>query len=193
VGYRPSTFFLYKTVYDEQGNPIEGLYKDLDGSGTLGETDKRWYKNPEPNAYFGFTLSGSYEKLSFGCVMRSNVGNYMYNAVKAGAGIYQSIFPNQGYLSNAHRDILNTRFDNRQTWADYYLEDASFLRMDNLYFGYDLGAMGKSGMTARLNASVQNVFVVTKYSGLDPEIAGGIDNAIYPRPRVFALGINLEF
>lgn len=193
VGYRPNTFFLYKQVYNEQGNPIEGLYSDLDGSGVLSETDKRWYKNPEPTAYFGLTISGNFHKLSFGCVVRSNVGNYMYNAVKAGSGIYQNIFPNQGYLSNAHRNILNTRFDNRQTWADYYLEEASFLRMDNLYFGYDLGKVGKSGMIARLNASVQNVFVMTQYSGLDPEIAGGIDNAIYPRPRVFALGVNLEF
>ena len=121
--------------------------------------------------------------------MRSNLGNYVYNGVKAGSGIYQNVFPNQGYLSNAHRDILNTGFDNRQTWSDYYLENASFLKMDNLNIAYNLGTK----LNIHLNAGIQNVFVITKYSGLDPEVAGGIDNAIYPRPRVFSLGGNINF
>ena len=194
VGYRANTFFLYKQIYDVNGRPIEGFYEDLDRNGTaLQETDKQWYKNPEPTAYLGFTANATYKKFSFGFVVRANMGNYMYNAVKAGSGIYQNVFPNQGYLSNAHRDILNTQFDNRQTWSDYYLENASFLKMDYLNIGYNAGYLKMIKANARFNVSIQNVFVITEYSGLDPEIAGGIDNAIYPRPRVFALGINLDF
>jgi iron complex outermembrane receptor protein len=193
VGYRPNTFFLYRQVYGTDGRPIEGFYSDDDGDGGIGETDKRWWKNPEPKAYLGFSLNGAYRNWSLAFVVRSNIGNYMYNAVKAGSGIYQNIFPNQGYLSNAHTDILNTRFDNRQTWSDYYLENASFLRMDNINIGYNAGRVKMLHANVRFNASIQNVFVITKYSGLDPEIAGGIDGAIYPRPRVFALGVNLDF
>ena len=194
VGYRPNTFYLYKQIYDVNGKPIEGFYEDLDRNGTaMQETDKRWYKNPEPTAYLGFTANANYKKFSFGFVVRANMGNYMYNAVKAGSGIYQNVFPNQGYLSNAHRDILNTQFDNRQTWSDYYLENASFLKMDYLNIGYNAGYLKMIKANARFNFSIQNVFVITDYSGLDPEISGGIDNAIYPRPRVFALGINLDF
>lgn len=193
VGYRPNTFFLYRQVYTADGRPIEGFYADDDESGGIGETDKRWYKNPEPTAYLGFSLNAAYKKWNLSFVMRSNLGNYMYNAVKAGSGIYQNIFPNQGYLSNAHSDILNTHFDNRQTWSDYYLENASFLRMDNIQLGFNAGSIKALHANVRLNASIQNVFVITNYTGLDPEIAGGIDGAIYPRPRVFALGVNLDF
>lgn len=193
VGYRPYMFFLYRQVYDESGKPIEGFYADDDGTGGIGETDKRWFKNPEPTAYLGFTLNATYRKWSAAFVLRSNLGNYMYNGVKAGSGIYQNIFPNQQYLSNAHSDILETQFLNRQTWTDYYLENASFLRMDNINVGFNAGRIKWLRADVRLNASVQNVFVITKYSGLDPEIAGGIDNAIYPRPRVFALGLNVDF
>jgi TonB-dependent starch-binding outer membrane protein SusC len=169
------------------------LYADDDESGGIGETDKRWWKNPEPTAYFGFSANATYRRWNMAFVLRSNIGNYMYNGVKAGSGIYQNIFPNQGYLSNAHSDILNTQFDNRQTWSDYYLENASFLRMDNINVGYDFGRINAVGANLRMSASVQNVFVISKYSGLDPEVSGGIDNAIYPRPRVFAIGVNLDF
>ncbi len=189
VGYRPYTFFVYSQVYNTSGKPIEGFYADGNGNGTIGETDKKWYKNPEPNAFLGFSANITYMKFSLGFVLRSNLGNYIYNGVKAGSGIYQNVFPNQGYLSNAHRDILNTGFDNRQTWSDYYLENASFLKMDNLNIAYNLGTK----LNIHLNAGIQNVFVITKYTGLDPEVAGGIDNAIYPRPRVFSLGGNINF
>ena len=193
VGYRPNMFFLYRQIYDVDGTPIENFYADDDESGQIGETDKRWWKNPEPTTFLGFSLNATYKNWTMAFVLRSNLGNYMYNAVKAGSGVYQNIFPNQGYLSNAHSDILNTGFDNRQTWSDYYLENASFLRMDNINIGYNAGRIKLLRANLRLNASVQNVFVITKYSGLDPEIAGGIDGAIYPRPRVFALGVNLDF
>jgi iron complex outermembrane receptor protein len=117
----------------------------------------------------------------------------MYNNVKAGSGILTNVLTGQNYLNNAHRDILASGFKSRQTWSDYYLENASFLRMDNLYVNYDVGSIMKGKAGLRVNFNVQNVFVITKYDGLDPEISGGIDGSIYPRPRMFALGLNLDF
>jgi iron complex outermembrane receptor protein len=150
-------------------------------------------KNPEPKMYMGFTANASWKKLSGGFVLRSNLQNYMYNNVYAGQGIYQQLLPGNGYLQNASRNILETGFTARQTWSDYYLQNASFLRMDNAYLTYMVGSILKGKANLRLNAAVQNVFVITNYTGLDPEVAGGIDGSIYPRPRMYALGINLDF
>jgi hypothetical protein len=193
VGYRPYTYFLYKQVYDNNGKPIEGLYEDKNRDGVINAADKYWTKNPEPKMYMGFTASATYKKFSAGFVLRSNVQNYMYNSVKAGQGIASQIFTGQGYLNNAHSNLLATGFKTRQTWSDYYLENASFIRMDNAYLTYSIGRILDGKANLRLNASVQNVFVFSEYDGLDPEISGGIDNSIYPRPRMYALGINLDF
>jgi iron complex outermembrane receptor protein len=194
VGYRPYTFFLYKQVYDKVGgSPIEGVYEDRNRDGQINSLDKYWGKNPESKAYLGFTASTTYKKVSAGFVLRGSIGNYMYNAVKANSGILDNIFTNQGYLNNGVSEVLVSGFKSRQTWSDYYLENASFLRMDNAYVTYNVGRVLRGAANLRVNASVQNVFVITKYSGLDPEIAGGIDNSIYPRPRMYALGLNFDF
>lgn len=194
VGYRPSTFFLYQQVYDPKtGLPIEGLYVDRNRDGIINDFDKNWVKNPDPTVFMGFTASASYKKWNAGFVLRANTGNYMYNAVRANSGILQNVFTGQNYLNNGHTNVLTTGFANRQTWTDYYLENASFLRMDNFYLNYHVGAIMKGKADLRVNANIQNVFVITKYSGLDPEINGGIDNTIFPRPRIYALGFNLDF
>lgn len=193
VGYRPYTFFLYKQIYDKNGKPIEGLYEDKNRDGIINDNDKYWTKNPEAKAFMGFTASATYKKLSAGFVLRSSVGNYMYNDVKAGRGTINSAITNLGFLNNPNREVLKSGFTNQQTWSDYYLENASFVRMDNAYITYSVGKVFNDKANLRLNASCQNVFVITKYDGLDPEIASGIDNSIYPRPRMYALGINLDF
>ena len=193
VGYRPSTFFLYRQVYDSTGKPIEGLYEDKNGDGIIGEQDKYWVKNPDPRVYMGFSTNMSYKNLSAGFTMRASLDNYMYNNIQAGSAIQQNVITGQRYLSNAHSDILESGFISRQTWTDYYLENASFVRMDNAYLSYNVGSVMKDKANLRLSFNVQNVFVITKYSGLDPEINGGIDNLIYPRPRMYALGVNIDF
>lgn len=194
VGYRPRTFFLYKQVYDKTtGKPIEGLYEDKNRDGIINDLDKYWTKNAEPKAYMGFTASATYKKLTGGFVLRSSVGNYMYNDVKAGRGTINSALTNLGFLNNPNREVLKSGFVKQQTWSDYYLENASFVRMDNAYLTYSVGKVFHNKANLRLNASCQNVFVITKYDGLDPEIADGIDQSIYPRPRMYALGINLDF
>jgi iron complex outermembrane receptor protein len=194
IGHRPSTFFLFRQVYDKAGKPIEGLYEDRDGNGTINDYDKDWVQNPEPEVFMGFTTNATYKKLSAGFVMRASLGNYMYNGVKANSAYEDNVLTGQRYLNNAHRNILETDFSSIRTFSDYYLENASFLRMDNFYIGYDFGTpFNNKNIRLRTSLNCQNVFVITKYSGLDPEINGGIDNTIYPRPRMFALGINLDF
>jgi TonB-dependent starch-binding outer membrane protein SusC len=194
VGYRPYMFFLFRQVYDKDGKPIEGLYEDRDGNGVINEYDKDWVRNPEPKTYMGFTTNATYKNLSAGFVMRASLGNYMYNGTKANSAYEDNVITGQRYLNNAHRNILETDFTSIRTFSDYYLENASFLKMDNFYIGYDFGTpFNNKNIRLRTTLNCQNVFTVTKYSGLDPEINGGIDNTIYPRPRMFALGINLDF
>jgi iron complex outermembrane receptor protein len=127
--------------------------------------------------------------------MRANVGNYVYNNVNSTIGTRNAIF-GTGYLNNAYADLLNTGFTGTKSGAilsDYYIQNASFLKMDNINIGYDLGKIFKGKATLRINANVQNVFVITKYDGLDPEIQGGVDNNFYPRPRTYTIGANLDF
>jgi TonB-linked SusC/RagA family outer membrane protein len=192
VGYRPSTFFLYRQVYDVKGKPVENLFEDQNGDGVINEKDKYHVKNPEPKLFMGFSANAGYKNFGAGFSMRAHIGNYMYNNVKAGSAIWENVSTGQNYLSNAQSDILVSGFNKRQTWSDYYLQDASFLRMDNAYVNYDFGKVFRN-TSLKLSFNIQNVFVVTKYDGLDPEISGGIDGSIYPRPRMYALGVNLDF
>lgn len=191
VGYAPYTFYVYKQVYDQNGKPIEGVYVDWNKDGASNQNDKYRYKNPEPKMFMGFSSNFSFKKWNAGFSARASVGNYMYNNFNSNNGTYQNFgYPN--YLGNVSSDVLNTGFSIVRLWSDYYIENASFIRMDNAYLGYDFGKLIKNS-SLRLTATVQNVFVITKYSGLDPEIAGGIDNNLYPRPRIYSLGLNLDF
>ena len=117
----------------------------------------------------------------------------MYNNVEAGSAIWQNISTGQNYLGNAQSDILVSKFNSRQTWSDYYLQNASFVKMDNIYVNYNFGKAGRYITGLRASFNVQNAFVITKYDGLDPEVFGGIDGTIYPRPRIFALGLSADF
>ncbi|SIR26431.1 SusC/RagA family TonB-linked outer membrane protein [Pontibacter lucknowensis] len=191
VGYAPDVFYVYKQVYDEQGNPIEGLYADLNEDGVISEADRYRYKKPEPDFFLGFNTNLTYGNFDLGLVMRGSVGNYMYNNVYSNNGAYRSfMFP--GYLTNVSPNVLETNFMNYQLFSDYYMENASFLRMENINFGYNVGRIFNEKANLRLNANIQNLFVITKYNGLDPEIASGIDNNFYPRPRVYTLGLTVN-
>ena len=191
VGYRPSSFFVLQQVYNAEGKPVEGLYVDRNKDGLLNNLDYYRYQSPEPNWIIGATTSATYGNWSFSTVVRANIGNYMYNNVFSGSGTFQ---PNsQLFLGNVHRNYLETGFAVPQYFSDYYVDNASFVRMDNFTIGYDFGKAVKGISNLRANASVQNAFVITKYQGLDPEIAGGIDNNFYPRPCIFTLGFNVEF
>lgn len=193
VGYRPSSFFVYKQIYNEDGSPIEGLYEDQNRDGIINEDDLYRYKAPNPLFYAGINSDVSVGKFTAATVLRANVGNYVYNNTRSSGGVAREILNPANFLSNGTADVLVTGFQNNQFFSDYYVQDASFLRMDNISVGYDLGSL--IGKKTRLNvqANVQNVFVITKYDGLDPEVFGGIDNNFYPRPRTYTLSFNLAF
>ena len=190
VGSPKSSFYVYKQVYNENGKPVEGLYVDRNLDGKITVDDKYLYEKPDANYTLGFTSSLTYDNFSFGFVLRGSVGNYMYSNLNSG-GTFGANSLN--YLYNPARDVLNTGFTNAQYFSDYYIQNASFLKMDNLTFGYNLSSLFKNKQSVQLTAIVQNVFRVTKYTGVDPEIAGGIDNNIYLRPRTYSLGVNIQF
>ncbi len=196
VNYRRGSFFMYKQVYDKETNqPIDGLFEDVNRDGVINEKDLYQYKGPDPEAFFGFSTNLSYKKWNAGFVMRANVGNYIYNNVNSNIGIRSIVFGN-GFLGNGYSDLMNTHISGRRagfSLSDYYIQNGSFLRMDNINLGYDIGSVFNKKATLRLNANVQNVFVITKYKGLDPEMASGVDNNFYPRPRTFVIGANLDF
>lgn len=195
VGLPRGSFYVYQQVYDANGKAIDGLYEDRNRDGLINPDDLYQYKNADPEAFFGFTTNVTIKRWNAGCVLRANVGNYVYNNVNSTLGTRNAIFGN-GYLNNAYADLLNTGFTgtkNGYILSDYYIQNASFLRMDNINVGYDFGKVFKGKSNLRLNANVQNVFVITKYKGLDPEINGGVDNNFYPRPRTFTIGANLDF
>jgi iron complex outermembrane receptor protein len=193
VGYSPNAFYVYKQVYDKTGKPIEGVYADLNGDGTINSNDMYHYKSPFPKVVMGFSTQVSYKKWSLSTVLRANLGNYMYNNVAANFGVQKNILNPASYLSNASTDFYRTQFVNNQYQSDYYIQNASFLRMDNLGLGYNVGRVWNNKVNLRLSANCQNVFTITKYKGVDPEIYGGIDNRFYPRPRTYVLGLGIDF
>ncbi len=198
VGYTPQAFFVLQQIYNQKsGIPIEGLYVDRNRDGIISSPpsspDAYHYKTPFAPVIMGFSTSVSYLKWSLSTVLRANIGNYVYNNVAANLAVQRSILNPNNFLSNTLSNFANTNFVNNQYFSDYYVENASFLKMDNLRLNYNLGNIMNSKVRLNLSASVQNVFVITKYSGIDPEIYGGIDNNIYPTPRTYTLGVNLGF
>ncbi|AYQ31689.1 TonB-dependent receptor [Runella sp. SP2] len=193
VGYPASSFFVAQQVYDASGKPVEGVYVDKNGDGKITVDDYNHYKSPAPRVFIGFNAQATYKKLSAGFVLRGNFGNYVYNNILSTNGVLQAFQGANNSLGNVVPNVLTTLFATPQYFSDYYMQNGSFLRMDNAFAGYDLGKIFGGKSTARLSATVQNVFVITKYTGLNPEVSGGIDNNIYPIPRTFTLGLNIGF
>jgi iron complex outermembrane receptor protein len=193
VGYAANSFFVLQQVYDQNGHPIEGAYADRNRNGAINSlTDAYHYKSPFPPVAMGFSTTLNYDKWSLTLVARSNIGNYVYNNVASGMGASQYIMNPLMYLQNASTSVLKTNFYSPQYFSDYYVENASFLKLDNVGVTYNVGNIGR-GANLRLSAYCQNVFVVTKYDGVDPEVYNGIDNNIYPRPRNFTIGASINF
>jgi iron complex outermembrane receptor protein len=203
VGYAGYSFFVNKQVYDTNGNPIEGLYVDLSGKGGAvngDNADKYIYHNPAPDYLMGFSARFSYKKFDISASSRASIGNYVYNQVAAGSS-YDQMYQ-IGYWKNFPKYLSDTQFVKRQFTSDYFVQNASFFKLDNLSAGYQIDNLIKS-VNARVSFTVQNVFTITKYKGIDPEVGysevggvknvPGIDNNSYPRPRTFLLGVNLTF
>ncbi len=191
--YAPNAFFVYEQVYDAAGKPIEGLYVDKNKDGIINDEDKYRYKKPSADIYFGLSSRFTYKNWDASFSSRASIGNYAYNNVHSDKGRYNALYNSNGFLSNLSSSVSETNFVNGQHYSDYYIEDASFFKLDNVSIGYTFPKLLKNKLNIHLSATVQNVLTITKYSGLDPEVFGGIDNNIYPRPRIFMLGINLDF
>lgn len=192
VGYPASTFFVWEQVYDKDGIPIEGLYVDRNGDGTITEADRYWFKDPAPEVFMGFGTRIEYKNFDFSFAGRINLGNYVYNNISSTAGVYENMWhPTQLFrnLTTAY----DYNFNSFQYFSNYYIENASFLKMDNITLGYNLDNVGIEKLKIRLSATVQNAFVITNYRGIDPEHSNGIDNNMYPRPRTFIFGLSIDF
>lgn len=193
VGYPAYSYFLNKQVYDVSGNPLEGLYVDLSGlGGTVNgnNADKYIYKNPAPDYLIGISARFNYKNFDISATTRTNIGNYVYNQVAAGAS-YDQMYAN-GCWRNQPTFLSDTKFVKRQFTSDYFVSNASFFKLDNLSTGYNFDNLYNK-LNLRLSLTVQNLLTITKYKGIDPEVSGGIDNNFYPRPRTFVLGVSLTY
>lgn len=192
VGGSKNMFYLFEQAYDQSGRPIEGVYIDQNGDGQVNENDFHKGKPADPKVFLGFSNNISYKQWNMSFTLRANLGNYVYNNVYSQTGNLAQI-TGSSVLANASPNYLTTNFKTQQLLSDYYIENGSFLKMDNINLGYRFGKIFQSKANLMLSASVQNVFTITKYSGLDPEVPFGVDNNLYPRPRVVSLGLNVNF
>ena len=199
VGYSPYVFYVYKQVYDKAtGRPIENLFEDLNRDGQITSADRYLYKKPAADILFGINTQVAYKKWNIGLASHGAIGNYLYNQLNSNNGVLRALKNPINFIQNGMPDYYNTGFTGTTTneyLSDYYIENASFFRLDNINIGYNFGKVLKNKASLRLNGSVQNVFTITNYSGLDPENANssGTDYTIYPRPRIFSLGASLDF
>jgi iron complex outermembrane receptor protein len=202
VGFPAHSYFVNSQVYDINGNPIEGLYEDISGEGGVvngDNADKYIYHNPVPDYLIGFSVRFTYKKFDISASSRANIGNYVYNQVAAGSSYDQ--MQQIGYWKNMPTYLSDTKFVKRQFTSDYFVENASFFKLDNISAGYSFENVINK-ISARVNFTVQNAFTITKYSGIDPEVGysdisgtrvPGIDNNPYPRPRTFVIGLSLTY
>lgn len=194
-GYAPYSFYVYKQLYDNAGKPIDGAFADINGDGIKNDSDKYIYHNPDPDVTLGFASTMNYRHIDFSFNLRASIGNRIFNAIDASRAQYDSM-ENGGVLSNIPSSVLGTGFQTASNvvLSDIYIEDASYLKMDNISLGYTFTNWLNNKATLRISTGVQNAFVITKYSGLDPEITNnGVDKTIYPRQRSFLFGLNIKF
>ena len=192
-GYEPYMFYVYHQLYDpETGKPIEGAYADLNNDGEINDADLYRYHSPAPKYIMGLSTSLRYKQLSLGMSFRANIDNYVYNGMGMSTGAWETVSYNNSQLNNLNTSFLKTGFKTRQYLSDYYVENASFLKLDNLSLSYNVGKINKWA-SLTVSAMVQNVFTITGYSGTDPEVPNGMDNSFYPRPRTYSVSLGLQF
>ncbi|MBQ0909865.1 TonB-dependent receptor [Flavobacterium sp. F-328] len=196
VGFAPSSFFVYEQAYGADGKPLDGVFIDRNEDGIVNEQDKYRFQKPAADVFYGFNTSVTYKNIDFGMTWRGSWGNYNYNNVDSSKGVSSNILIRNTDLANGVENLLETDFrsnDTKRFESDYYIQDASFIRLDNVSVGYTFNQNKRSTSLVKMTLSAQNVLVLTKYEGLDPEIGGGIDSNLYPRPITFTLGLNVNF
>ncbi|MTH15131.1 TonB-dependent receptor [Flavobacterium sp. LC2016-01] len=196
VGYAPNSFYVFEQAYDAAGKPMDGVFVDRNKDGIVNEDDMYRFHKPAADVFYGFYTNLNYKNWDFSMNWRGSWGNYMYNNVDSGNGVYNTVLIRQNDLANGVENLLETGFkqgSNFQLKSDYYVQDASFVKLDNVTVGYTFNQKIKGISMLKLTASAQNVLTITKYEGLNPEISNGIDNNLYPRPITFMLGLNANF
>jgi TonB-dependent starch-binding outer membrane protein SusC len=198
VGYEPYSFFVYQQVYDAGGTPVEGVYVDRNNDGVITTADKYRYKSPTADYNFGFTTDLNYKNWNFNMVWRGSIGNYVYNNVDSNLGfdfqLLNPAFPD--VISNGVANVLESGFINggvERYMSDYYVQEASYAKLDNITIGYNFGTVFGEDTNLTVSGTAQNLVTITDYEGLDPEVGGGIDYNIYPRPVIYMVGVNLNF
>lgn len=197
VGHPASSFYVYQQVYDKNGVPLEGVYVDRNGDGKINNADKYFYKNPMAPWTAGLTSKLQYKKWDFGFSLRASIGNYVYNDLEARSANVSTVF-SKGFLSNRPVYSLQPRWTtDENVFSDRFVQNGSFLRMENITLGYSFDSLFKGaryeGINGRIYVSASNVFTITKYKGIDPDVFGGIDNNVYPRPFTVLAGVSLNF
>ena len=196
VGHPAGSFYVYQQVYDKNGLPIEGAVVDRNGDGTITTADKYLYKSPSAPWTAGFTSKLMYKNWDFSFSLRASFDNYVFNDLEAGASNISSsqVLAQSGYLSNRPLNVLEKAWQTYD-WvlSDYFVQNGSFLKCDNITLGYSFDKLFGANIGGRVYATASNVFTITNYKGIDPEVAGGIDNSLYPRPFTALLGLSLNF
>lgn len=193
VGYAPSSFYVFEQMYDESGKLLEGQFVDRNKDGIVNDNDKYRYENPAPRYTVGVTSNLNVSHFSFSFAGRANMGNFVYNNVQTDMGYLNRLYGTTNYLSNVNQSAVDLQVVDQAklTFSDHFVTAASFFRLDHVTIGYSFDHL--IGDYLNLSFTVQNPLVVTDYKGLDPEIGNGIDNSIYPRPRTYVLGLNVNF
>ncbi|PCH73562.1 MAG: SusC/RagA family TonB-linked outer membrane protein [Flavobacteriaceae bacterium] len=194
-GYAPYTFLVYEQVYDANRKPIEGVFVDRNNDGQINDADKYHSENPYADVIMGLSTSVDYKGWDLNIATRASFGNYVYDNV-ASSNSHSNKSTEKGVLRNLNIDYYNTGFEfvtDRTLLSDYYIQDASFFKIDNITLGYTVSKEYFKNVGFRFYASANNILTVTDYKGLDPEINGGIDNNFYPRPETYMLGVNIDF
>ena len=196
VGYPMRTFYLYQQVYDTNGNPVNGVYVDRNNDGEITAEDKYLGHKPDADVTVGFNTNFSYKNLTIALSGHAAIGNWVYNNVASDTEMLADLWTNS-FIGNRLASATRSRFSQAQYLSDYYLENASFLKLDNFTIGYTFPKLFNIAQDrpASLNifGTVQNICTLTRYSGIDPEVFGGIDGALYPRPRTFVAGVKFNF
>jgi TonB-dependent starch-binding outer membrane protein SusC len=195
AGYPVNSFFVFQQTYDKNGKPIEGLYVDRSGQGgtvTSNSANEYHYKKPAPDVIAGLASDLKYKNWEFSFSGRLSIGNYVYNNISSNS-VYSYLNFNSGFLANMSKSVINSGFVNPQYLSDYYIENASFFRMDYLNLSYQFKKIFDKKLDLKLFVTVQNAFLITKYKGQDPEKVDGIESYMIPRPRTFSVGLNAEF
>ena len=202
VGYAANSFYVYQQVYDKNGKPIEGAVVDRNGDGQITDADRYIYKHPDPTVTMGLSSKMEWKNWDFGFNLRASLGNYIFDAVQDGSHNVSvtAVYPQSSSLSNRTSNSVAYMWqkdDITSALSDRWVHNASFLKLDNVTLGYSFAQLFKTGtwkgLDGRAYVTANNVFTITNYDGIDPEVSGGIDYQVYPRPFSVVVGLNLNF